>query len=171
MPLLPTGRGRPRGRRGRGSKADSRQVGEEGLVTLTSLILGNAEVRYFATVQSIRNRVTNIVYKIIFLHVMRDYQYIAYSTFLQPQNFRIKKNISVGKKGCVPPEPQRPASAMSPSKEIKEEPKMDTMPYSPSAGTSELLPTSDERKEEQKIRAEVVPDLCGMRSVRDITKV
>ncbi|XP_050719708.1 DNA repair protein REV1-like isoform X2 [Eriocheir sinensis] len=89
----------------------------------------------------------------------------------EPQNFRIKKNISVGKKGCVPPEPQRPASAMSPSKEIKEEPKMDTMPYSPSAGTSELLPTSDERKEEQKIRAEVVPDLCGMRSLPDVKSV
>lgn len=171
MPLLPTGRGRPRGRRGRGSRADSRQVGEEGLVTLTSMILGNAEVRYFATVQSISSRVSDIVYKIIFLHVMRDYQYIAYTTFLQSQNFRIKKNISVGKKGGVPAEPQRPVPDLSPSKQIKEEPKMDTTPYSPPAGTSELLPTSDERKEEQKIRAEVVPYLCGMRSVRDITNV
>lgn len=165
MPLLSTGRGRPRGRRGRGrgSKVDSRQAGEEGLVTLTSLILSNAEVRYFATVLS-------ILYTKNFLHLIKDYQYVSYLIFLQPQNFKIKKDISIGKKGSAPAEPQRPVSDLSPSKKIKE-PQMDNTPHSPPAGTSKLQPPSDERKEEQKIKAEVIPDLCGMRSVRDITKL
>lgn len=66
----------------------------------------------------------------------------------------------------MPPEPPKPASALSPSKKMKEEQPEMTSDLCPPASTSNLPLTSDDKKEEQKIKAEVVPDLCGMRNVR-----
>lgn len=89
---------------------------------------------------------------------------------MQPQNISVKDTSGRKKRGR-PTKSHKLASDKSPSKMFDEQLKTDGSPDSLPRVTSELPPTSEERKEEQEIKAEVVPDLCGMRAVRDITSI
>lgn len=99
-------------------------------------------------------------------------------TFLQPGNFTLRKKIPEGKKRDRSPSSRAlgldcssPSKKSVPAQWTEELPKVNGSPEPPAEVNNELLSIDEQVKVEKQVEAEVVPDLCGMREVRDCTAV